>query len=85
MNSRDDTARVELQDNPYLSALNGYIAELGARLELTAVFPDQRISLIVPSGELEDNLRALGRHVTSDTLEQIRARLGLAPGVKQSR
>ncbi len=50
-NSRDNAAHVELQDNLYLSALNSYIAELGGRLEITAIFPDQRITLVVPSSE----------------------------------
>ncbi len=50
-NSRDNAARVELRGNAYLSALSGYIAELSGRLEITAVFPDQRINLIVPSSE----------------------------------
>jgi len=50
-NSQDNAARVELQDNAYLSALTGYIAELNGRLEITAVFPDQRINLVVPSSE----------------------------------
>ncbi len=50
-NSQNNAARVELGDNPYLSALSGYIAELSGRLEITAVFPGQRISLVLPSGE----------------------------------
>jgi hypothetical protein len=50
-NSQNNAARVELRDNPYLSALSGYIAELSGRLEITAVFPGQRISLVLPSGE----------------------------------
>lgn len=50
-NSRDNAAGVELQDNPYLSALSGYIAELGGRLEITAVFPSQRVSLLMPRSE----------------------------------
>ena len=59
LDSRADAAHVELRDNPYLSALSGYIAELGGRLEITAVFPDQRISLVVPSSEQAES-RAVG-------------------------
>src|SRR5690349_13412159 len=35
----------------YLSSLNDYITALGGRLEITAVFPGQRVSLVVPRGE----------------------------------
>ncbi len=58
-NLQNNAARVELLDNPYLSALSGYIAELSGRLEITAVFPDQRISLVVPSSEQAES-RAVG-------------------------
>lgn len=43
----------------YISAINDYITALGGRLEITAVFPDRRVSLAVPGskqvGNVEDS------------------------------
>src|SRR5262249_40398336 len=49
--SQPNVARIEGREDHYLSTLSEYIAALGGHLELTAVFPDQRISLIVPATE----------------------------------
>ncbi len=40
-------SRIERQDDLYLSTLEEYVAALGGRLELHAVFPDQVIALEV--------------------------------------
>ncbi len=42
-------SRIERQDDLYLSTLEEYVAALGGRLELHAVFPDQVIALEVRS------------------------------------
>lgn len=42
-------ARIEHREDHYLSTLSEYVAALGGRLELVAVFPDRRISLTVPA------------------------------------
>jgi transcriptional regulator with XRE-family HTH domain len=46
--SQPNVARIEAREDHYLSTLSEYIAALGGHLEITAVFPDQRISLVVP-------------------------------------
>lgn len=43
--SQANVSRVEHERDVYLSTLRAYIAALGGRLELTAVFPDQTIKL----------------------------------------
>ncbi len=40
-------SRIERQDNLYLSTLEEYVAALGGRLELQAIFPDRVIALEV--------------------------------------
>jgi len=42
-----NVSRIERQDDLYLSTLEEYVAALGGRLELHAVFPDQVIALEV--------------------------------------
>lgn len=39
---------IEYHENEYLSALRAYVEDLGGRLEVVAVFPDQRV-LLVPA------------------------------------
>ncbi len=63
-NSQDNAARVKLQDNAYLSALSDYIAELGGRLEMAAVFSGQRISLVLPGGEQTESAEDSERKVS---------------------
>jgi DNA-binding XRE family transcriptional regulator len=41
-----NVSRIERQDDLYLSTLSGYVAALGGRLELRAVFDDQTIDLV---------------------------------------
>jgi DNA-binding XRE family transcriptional regulator len=43
--SQANVSRVEHERDVYLSTLRSYIAALGGRLELIAVFPDQTIKL----------------------------------------
>ncbi|HEV2107270.1 MAG TPA: XRE family transcriptional regulator [Thermomicrobiales bacterium] len=42
--SQANVSRVEHQEDLYLSTLRGYISALGGNLELTAVFPERRIT-----------------------------------------
>ena len=62
--SQSNIARIEHREDHYLSTLSEYIAALGGRLELVAVFPDQRISLTVPAPTKVDNAAALARPVS---------------------
>lgn len=50
--SQANVSRIEHEDDVYLSTLRGYVAALGGRLEIAAVFPDETIQLI-PSTESE--------------------------------
>jgi DNA-binding XRE family transcriptional regulator len=43
--SRANVSRVEHAEDLYLSTLRSYVSALGGRLEITAVFPDQTITL----------------------------------------
>lgn len=47
--SQANISRIEHEDDLYLSTLSGYVAALGGRLELRAVFPDETVE-IVPAG-----------------------------------
>ena len=47
--SQANVSRVEHQDDLYLSTLRSYVAALGGRLELRAVFPDEAMTLDVGS------------------------------------
>ena len=44
--SQANVSRIEHQDDLYLSTLSGYVAALGGRLEIAAVFPEQTVRLI---------------------------------------
>jgi hypothetical protein len=44
--SQANVSRIERQEDLYLSTLSGYIAALGGRLELRAVFDDQTVGLV---------------------------------------
>lgn len=48
--SQANVSRIEHQENLYLSTLEGYVAALGGKLEVTAVFPDQTVTLLGPEG-----------------------------------
>ncbi len=47
--SQANILRIEHEDDLYLSTLSGYVAALGDRLKLRAVFPGETVE-IVPSG-----------------------------------
>lgn len=47
--SQANISRIEHEDDLYLSTLSNYVAALGGRLELRAVFPDETVD-IVPAG-----------------------------------
>lgn len=42
------------EHGPYLSALEGYVADLGGRLEVRAVFPDEVVPLLCGGQESTD-------------------------------
>jgi predicted transcriptional regulator len=46
--SQANVSRVEHEQDLYLSTLSAYVAALGGKLELTAVFPDQVVKLEIP-------------------------------------
>jgi DNA-binding XRE family transcriptional regulator len=48
--SQANVSRVEHEDDVYLSSLSAYVAALGGRLEIRAVFPDEEITLLSPDG-----------------------------------
>ncbi len=39
-------SRIEHEEDLYLSTLRGYLAALGAELEVNAVFPDGKVTLV---------------------------------------
>jgi DNA-binding XRE family transcriptional regulator len=39
-------SRIEHEEDLYLSTLRGYVAALGAELEVNAVFPDGKVALV---------------------------------------
>ena len=43
--SQANISRIEHEEDVYLSTLRNYVAALGGRLEIDAVFPDGRVSL----------------------------------------
>ena len=43
--SQANISRIERQDDLYLSTLSNYVAALGGRLEVSAVFPDEVVHL----------------------------------------
>lgn len=44
--SQANISRIEHEEDVYLSTLRRYVAALGGELEVTAVFPDERVTLI---------------------------------------
>lgn len=44
--SQANISRIEHEDDLYLSTLSGYVAALGGRLELRAVFPDETVEIV---------------------------------------
>ena len=46
--SQPNVSKIEGKQDLYLSTLNGYVAGLGGRLEVRAVFPDETIDLALP-------------------------------------
>jgi hypothetical protein len=42
---QSNVSRLERQDDLYLSTLQGYVEALGGQLEVSAVFPEERIAL----------------------------------------
>ena len=44
--SQSNVSQLERTQDPFLSTLRDYVAALGGRLEITAVFPDDRIVLV---------------------------------------
>jgi hypothetical protein len=61
--SQANVSRVEHERDVYLSTLRTYIAALGGRLELLAVFPDQTIKLGGLSAGLPDAARHPGQQI----------------------
>ncbi|MDQ2827612.1 MAG: helix-turn-helix domain-containing protein [Chloroflexota bacterium] len=52
--SQTNVSRVEHEEDIYLSTLRRYVAALGGRLEINAVFPDQTVTLDAPASEHAD-------------------------------
>jgi len=52
--SQPNVSRIEQEDDVYLSTLARYVAALGGRLEVSAVFPEETVALLsapdAPSG-----------------------------------
>ena len=44
--SQANVSRIEHEEDLYLSTLRRYVAALGGELEVSAVFPDERVTLI---------------------------------------
>lgn len=59
--SQANIARIEHREDHYLSTLSEYVAALGGRLELVAIFPNQRISLTVPAPAEVDSAAPVAR------------------------
>jgi predicted XRE-type DNA-binding protein len=49
--TQGNISRLEHASDLYLSTLSRYVEALGGHLELTAVFPDQVVSLALPDGD----------------------------------
>ena len=43
-------SRIEHEEDLYLSTLRGYVAALGGELEVNAVFPDGKVTLVPVEG-----------------------------------
>ena len=44
--SQPNVSRIEQEDDVYLSTLARYVAALGGHLEVTAVFPDESVTVL---------------------------------------
>jgi predicted transcriptional regulator len=51
--TQGNISRLEHASDLYLSTLSRYVEALGGHLELTAVFPDEVVSVAVPDADLE--------------------------------
>lgn len=58
--SQANVSRIEHQDDVYLSTLSGYVAALGGRLEISAIFPDGTVRLF-PNGSHDDMPKTAAR------------------------
>lgn len=47
--SQANVSRIEHKEDVYLSTLRRYVEALGGRLEVTAVFPDDQVTLVARS------------------------------------
>lgn len=47
--TQGNVSRIERRDDVYLSTLSSYLAALGGRLEVSAIFPDRTVILTVPA------------------------------------
>jgi DNA-binding XRE family transcriptional regulator len=48
--SQANISRIEHEEDLYLSTLRGYLAALGAELEVNAVFPEGKVTLVPAKG-----------------------------------
>lgn len=53
--SQPNVSRIEQEEDVYLSTLARYVAALGGRLELQAVFPDETVTLLGERELLEES------------------------------
>jgi DNA-binding XRE family transcriptional regulator len=44
--SQANVSRIEHEEDVYLSTLRKYVAALGGQIEVTAIFPDERVTLV---------------------------------------
>jgi transcriptional regulator with XRE-family HTH domain len=60
--SQRNVSRIEHEEDVYLSTLRGYVAALGGRLEVNAVFPDHVYALVPGdgAGQVEEVEQAIG-------------------------
>lgn len=49
--SQANVSRIEHEEDLYLSTLRSYVAALGGRLEVNAVFPEETVELIKPGAD----------------------------------
>ncbi|MGH2534443.1 MAG: helix-turn-helix domain-containing protein [Thermomicrobiales bacterium] len=47
--SQARVSQIESAENPYLETLREYVEALGGELEVRAVFPDETVTLVVPT------------------------------------
>jgi DNA-binding XRE family transcriptional regulator len=50
--SQANVSRIEHEEDIYLSTLRKYVAALGGEIEITVIFPDEKVSLIA-TGEAQ--------------------------------